>query len=90
MAKKIGALPFTNKCSPNIFLAAILSHMKRLYRSRFDRKIAGICGGLANYFNIDPTLIRLIAVFILICTGIVPMFLVYLIGWIVIPEEPRN
>lgn len=63
-----------------------MSLMKRLYRSRSDRKIAGICGGLAEYFNIDPTLIRLIAVALLIFTGFLPMLLVYLISWIVIPK----
>lgn len=62
--------------------------MKKLYRSRHDRKIAGVCGGLAEYMNTDPTLIRLIAVIILIFTGFVPMFLAYILAWIIIPEEP--
>lgn len=61
---------------------------RRLYRSRKDRKIAGVCGGIAEYFDTDPTLVRLIAVLILIFTGFVPMFLVYLLAWIIIPEEP--
>ncbi len=60
--------------------------MKRLYRSRVDRRIAGVCGGLAEYLEIDPTVIRLIAVLILIFTGFVPMLIAYLIAWIVIPE----
>ncbi|MBX7065842.1 MAG: PspC domain-containing protein [Parachlamydiales bacterium] len=62
--------------------------MKRLYRSRIDRKIAGVCGGLAEYLNTDPTVIRLIAVVVLIFTGFVPMFLAYILAWIIIPEEP--
>ncbi|RME83235.1 MAG: PspC domain-containing protein [Caldilineae bacterium] len=59
---------------------------KRLYRSRKDRMIAGVCGGLGEYFNIDPTLIRLALLFLVIWGG--GGVLVYLIAWIVIPEEP--
>jgi phage shock protein PspC (stress-responsive transcriptional regulator) len=64
--------------------------MRRLYRSRHNRKIAGICGGLAEYFDLDPTLIRLIFVAALIFTGLLPMLLIYLIGWIVIPEASHS
>lgn len=60
--------------------------MKRLYRSKADRKIAGVCGGLAEYLDTDPTIVRLIAVVILIFTGFVPMLLVYLLAWVIIPE----
>jgi len=62
--------------------------MKRLYRSRKDRKIAGICGGLGEYLELDPTLIRLILVFLAFLTGIVPFILAYLISWAIIPLEP--
>jgi len=61
--------------------------MKRLYRSRKDEKIAGICGGLGEFFNIDPTLIRLLVIFITIATGIFPMIFTYIIAWVVIPQE---
>ena len=61
--------------------------MKRLYRSRADRRIAGVCGGLAEYLEMDPTVIRLIAVLILIFTGFVPMLIAYLIAWVIIPER---
>jgi phage shock protein C len=59
---------------------------RRLYRSRRDRMIAGVCGGLAEYFNIDPTIIRIIAVVALIAG--MGGFLAYIIMWIVVPEEP--
>ena len=59
---------------------------RRLYRSR-SRKIAGVCGGLADYFDIDPTLVRLIAILILVFTGFIPMLIVYLLAWMIIPEE---
>lgn len=64
--------------------------MKRLYRSTTDRKIAGICGGIGETYSFDPTLVRLLFVFLLIATGIVPLLLTYIIGWIIIPEAPRG
>ena len=60
--------------------------MKRLYRSETDKKIAGVCGGLAVYFKIDPTLIRLVFVLLLLPGGL-PGFLPYIIMWAVIPTE---
>ena len=59
---------------------------KKLYRSRTDSKIAGVCGGLAEYFGIDPTLVRLLFVLGLIFVG--GTLLAYIILAIVIPEEP--
>ena len=61
--------------------------MRKLYRSRKDRKIAGLCGGIGDYFRVDSTLIRLAAVFLCIITGIAPLVFVYAIGWLVIPEK---
>jgi phage shock protein C len=60
---------------------------KHLYRSRKDRKIAGVCAGLAEYFNIDPTIVRVIAVALLIPGGI-PGFVPYVIMWIIVPNAP--
>ncbi len=59
---------------------------KRLYRSRDERIIWGVCGGIAKYFDVDPTLIRLIAVLTLFfaLTGI----LIYIIMAIIMPLEP--
>lgn len=59
---------------------------KRLFRSRTDRMIAGVCGGIANYFNIDPTVVRLLWILIVMLGG--SGILAYIICWIVIPEEP--
>ncbi len=59
---------------------------KRLYRSRNQRMISGVCGGIAEYFNVDPTVIRLIAV--LLAFGAGSGILAYLICAIVIPEAP--
>ncbi len=61
--------------------------MKRLYRSRTNKKIAGVCGGLAEYFNVDPVIIRIIA-FILLLPGGFPGLIPYVVLWIIVPEEP--
>ena len=58
---------------------------KRLYRSKKDRMICGVCGGIANYFNIDPTLVRL--AFGLIAMGAGSGILAYIIAAIIIPDE---
>lgn len=59
---------------------------KRLYRSRADKVIGGVCGGLGDYFNVDPAFIRIIAVLLVFAKGV--GLLAYLIGWIIIPQEP--
>lgn len=64
--------------------------MRKLYRSRYDKKIAGVCGGLGNYFSIDPVFIRLIAIFVMVLTGFIPLLIIYLIASLVIPLEPPN
>jgi phage shock protein PspC (stress-responsive transcriptional regulator) len=58
---------------------------KKLYRSRTDRKIWGVCGGLAKYFNIDPTIVRVIAVASLFVGSL--GFWIYIVMTIVVPVE---
>ena len=60
---------------------------KRLYRSRENRMICGVCEGIADYFNVDPTLIRL-GLVLLACTG--SGILAYFIAAIIIPDQPRT
>jgi phage shock protein C len=62
---------------------------KKLYRSRTNRKIAGVCGGLAEYFNIDATIIRVIA-FLLLLPGGLPGFIPYVVLWVIVPRAPIN
>ena len=62
---------------------------KRLTRSRKDRMIAGVCGGLANYMAVDPTIVRLIFALATFFTVIFPGILIYLVMWIIIPKEPE-
>ena len=64
--------------------------MKKLYRSQKDKMIAGICGGLGEMFEIDSTLIRLALVFIGLATGILPIIVAYIVGWIIIPTAPSQ
>lgn len=60
--------------------------IKQLYRSRTNRKIAGICGGLGEYFQVDPTFIRIL--FIIVALASVGLgILAYLIMWLIIPKE---
>ena len=61
---------------------------KRLYRSRKDRMICGVCGGIAKYFNIDPTLVRL--AFVLISMGAGSGVLAYIVVAIIIPDDPEE
>ena len=59
---------------------------KRLYRSNTNKTIAGVCGGLAEYLNVDPTLIRLLWVFFVLAAG--TGLLAYIIAAIIIPPDP--
>ncbi|HUJ95111.1 MAG TPA: PspC domain-containing protein [Terriglobales bacterium] len=59
---------------------------KRLLRPRAGRKIAGVCAGFAEYFDLDVTLVRLVWLIVGICTGV--GLLAYPIAWIIMPEEP--
>lgn len=63
---------------------------KRLYRSITDSKIAGLCGGIAEYFDTDPTLIRLLLLALCLITGVVPLAIFYLLAWWIVPEKPAT
>lgn len=62
--------------------------MKKLYLSNTDKKLCGVCGGLAEYFNIDSTLVRLIVIVLALLTHILPMLIVYVVAAFVIPKHP--
>lgn len=59
---------------------------KKLYRSRIDKKLAGVCGGLGKFLNLDATVIRLI--WIILCFAGGSGALIYIIAALLIPEEP--
>ncbi len=62
--------------------------MKRIYRSQADKKIAGIFGGVAEVYDLDPSFLRLGAIFLGVATGFVPMIVTYLVGWMMLPKGP--
>lgn len=60
---------------------------KRLYRSRRERLVCGVCGGVAEYFNIDPTIVRLAFLLFVFCAG--SGVLAYIIAAIIMPDDPN-
>jgi len=60
----------------------------RLYRSRRDRMVAGVAGGLGAYFGLDPLIVRVAFIVLAITPGI--GWLLYLVLWLVVPEEPQE
>jgi phage shock protein C len=62
--------------------------VKKLYRSTDDQWLAGVCGGLAKYFNVDPTLVRVIFV-VLALIGLGGV-VIYLVLWVIVPPEPTE
>jgi phage shock protein PspC (stress-responsive transcriptional regulator) len=60
--------------------------MKRLYRSRTNRMIAGVCAGIAEYADVDPTVVRLLWLLFSLIWG--AGIVAYIVAWILIPEEP--
>ena len=65
-----------------------MTENKRLYRSRNQRMIGGICGGLGEFLDVDPTIIRLVAVGLTF--PFPPTFLVYFIMLLIVPEQPLD
>jgi phage shock protein C len=63
-----------------------MAETRKLYRSRTNRQVAGVCGGPAQYFNLDATLIRILFVVLAVLGG--SGLLVYVAMWIIVPNEP--
>jgi len=64
--------------------------MRKIYISKKDRKIFGVCGGIGEAYNIDSTLVRLALVFLCLVTAVMPVLLTYLAAWIIVPEKPEE
>lgn len=64
--------------------------MKRIYLSKTNSRIFGICGGIGQAYDIGPTLIRLILVFLSLATAIIPGLITYLLGWFLVPDQPQG
>lgn len=65
-----------------------MENVRRLYRSRKDRILGGVCAGIAEYFGVDPALVRIIAILLIIAGG--GAIFAYILAWLLIPEEPRE
>lgn len=63
---------------------------KKLFRSREKKMIGGVCAGLADYLDLDVTIVRLLFVAIALFTAIIPMFIFYLLALIIIPTEEKT
>ena len=61
---------------------------KRLYKSSTNRVLCGVCGGIGEYLNLDPTIIRLLCL-LLVC-GVGSGLLIYIVAAVIIPEEPKH
>ena len=61
--------------------------MPKIYRSRTDRQLAGICGGIAEAYGLDSNVVRLVFFFLTLVTGILPLLLTYFLAWIIIPRK---
>lgn len=73
---------FLNSAVPFLFMA---SSIKRLYRSKTDRVLGGVCGGIAEYLGIDPVVVRLIWVIASLFWGV--GILAYILAWLIIPVK---
>jgi len=65
-----------------------MARIERLYLSNTDRKIAGVCGGIGERFDIDSTVVRLLMVFFALVTAIFPVVITYIVAWLIIPQKP--
>jgi phage shock protein C len=61
--------------------------MKKLYLSTTDKKILGVCGGIAETYDIDPTLLRLVLVFLTLVTFVAPLVVTYIVAGIIMPRK---
>ena len=61
---------------------------KKLYRSKTSKVFAGICGGLAEYFSVDPTAVRLVWLLAVVFSGFIPGLLAYILALFIVPKQP--
>lgn len=63
---------------------------KKLYKSKENKVFCGIIGGIGEYVNVDPVILRLIWLVVVVFTAIVPGIAVYLIACLIVPEKPKD
>lgn len=64
--------------------------MRRLYKSKKNKTLAGIIGGIGEYFNVDPVILRIIWIVVVAFTAFVPGIIVYLVAVFVVPDQPKE
>jgi phage shock protein PspC (stress-responsive transcriptional regulator) len=64
--------------------------MKRLFLSASDKKLGGVCGGIAEYMELDPTIVRLLTVVLALFTAVIPVLIAYILAWIIVPRNPGS
>jgi phage shock protein C len=74
-------------CYPFVFVSFIKRRIA-MYRSRKHRIIAGVCGGIAERYNMSPTTVRLLALLSCLLPG--PQFIIYIVMWILVPKAPER
>jgi phage shock protein C len=70
-------------------LAILRAMTKRLYKSETNKVLAGVCGGVGEYFDIDPVLVRLVYLLATVFTGVVPGGIAYIIAASIVPDKPH-
>ena len=76
-------------CSYCGTVVGIAPTSKKLMRPSGERKIAGVCAGVAQYFDLDVSIVRILCFFITLATGICPGVVTYLLAWTIVPSEPE-
>lgn len=64
--------------------------MKKLYLSKKDKKIFGVCGGISETYDLDPTMVRIITVFLCLATGILPLLITYFVACLIMPKASKE
>ena len=68
-------------------MSVVSTEVRRLYRSRTDRILGGVCGGLGEYLGVDSNLIRIVWILLSFVYGVA--IIIYIIAWILLPEKPE-
>lgn len=74
----------------SLFTVRYTENMKKLYRSKENKIWKGVLGGFGEYFNVDPVLLRIIFIFFVLATGIIPGIITYIIAIFIIPKKPLD
>ncbi len=74
----------------SLFTVRYTENMKKLHRSKENKIWKGVLGGFGEYFNVDPVLLRIIFIFFVLATGIVPGIITYIIAIFIVPKKPLD